>query len=59
MWALQLQIGETNAAVLLSRLLQVECLLVGRLQAEDGTRENRSDNIALGAKGWGEGGGRK
>ena len=36
---------------LLSRLLQVECLLVGRLQAEDGTRENRSDDIALGAKG--------
>ena len=44
---------------LLSRLLQVECLLVGRLQPEDGTRENRSDDIALRAKGWGEGGGRK
>ena len=44
---------------LLSRLLQVECLLVGRLQAEDGTRENRSDDIVLGEKGWGEGGGRK
>ena len=59
MQALQLQEERQMLQCLLSRLLQVECLLVGCLQLEDGTRENRSNNIALGAKGWGEGGGRK
>ena len=59
MQASRSQIERRMRQCLLSRLSQVECLLVGRLQAEDGTRENRSDDIVLGAKGWGEGGGRK